>query len=150
MLGVIDRPAQITNCIAGLAAFQNEGHYYAINVHIESGHLTEISLEKPDVGRGGGRGGGRGASRPRGAPPTVLTTQKLPDNLVSIELKIEGAGPVTKCYYKVGNGEFKQLGEDLQSSFLSTETAGGFQGVTSGMFARLDPTTNSVPQNVSQ
>ena len=140
----------ITNCIAGLAAFQNEGHYYAINVHIESGHLTEISLEKPDVGRGGGRGGGRGASRPRGAPPTVLTTQKLPDNLVSIELKIEGAGPVTKCYYKVGNGEFKQLGEDLQSSFLSTETAGGFQGVTSGMFARLDPTTNSVPQNVSQ
>ena len=26
-----------------------------------------------------------------------------------------------------GGGDFSQLGEDLQSSFLSTETAGGFQ-----------------------
>ncbi|HEY5040945.1 MAG TPA: hypothetical protein VIK53_02990 [Verrucomicrobiae bacterium] len=43
---------------------------------------------------------------------------------------------MTKCFSKTGGGEFTQLGEDLQSSFLSTETAGGFQGVTLGMFAR--------------
>jgi alpha-N-arabinofuranosidase len=135
----------MTNCVAGLAAFQNEGHYYAINVKIDSGHLTEISLEKP----AGGLGGRRAAPPRRGGSPTALTTQKLPDNLVSIGLKIEGAGSVTKCFYKVGKGEFTQLGEDLQSSFLSTDTAGGFQGVTLGMFARLDP-TNSMPQNVSQ
>jgi len=28
------------------------------------------------------------------------------------------------------------VGQDLPSSFLSTDTAGGFQGVTLGMFAR--------------
>ncbi|MGA2542639.1 MAG: glycoside hydrolase family 43 protein [Verrucomicrobiota bacterium] len=118
-----------SNCVAGLAAFQNEGHYYAINVTIDSGHLTEISVGKPAGGRGFGGGGDRGAQ------PGILTTQKLPDNLVSIDLKIEGAGPVTRCFYKTGNGDFTQLGQDLQSSFLSTDTAGGFQGVTLGMFA---------------
>jgi beta-xylosidase len=60
----------------------------------------------------------------------------LSDNLTSIDLKIEGAGPRTRCFYKIGDGAFTQLGQDLQSSFLSTDTAGGFQGVTLGMFAR--------------
>jgi alpha-N-arabinofuranosidase len=113
-----------TNCVAGLVAFQNEGHYYAINVTIDSGHLTEISLE-----RGSGR---RGAT----AQPSPAVSQKLPDAVSSIDLKIEGAGAITRCFYKIGKGEFTQLGEDLQSSFLSTDTAGGFQGVTLGMFAR--------------
>lgn len=140
---------RITNCVAGLAAFQNESHYYAINVKIESGRLTEISLEQPAAG-GRGFGGRRGGNA---APPRVLATEKLPDNPASIRLEIEGAGPVTKAFYAIGNGDQTrraQLGQDLQSSFLSTDTAGGFQGVMLGMFARLDPTTNSVPQNVSQ
>jgi xylan 1,4-beta-xylosidase len=140
---------QTTNCVAGLAAFQNETHYYAINVKIESGRLTEISLEQPVAG-GRGAGGRRGGSE---TPPRVLASEKLPDNLASIELEIEGAGPVIKAFYIIGNGDQTlraQLGQDLQSSFLSTETAGGFQGVTLGMFARLDPKTNSVPQNVNQ
>ena len=62
----------------------------------------------------------------------------LPDNVTSIQLEIEGAGPVTKCFYRTSSGKRTQLGQDLESSFLSTETAGGFQGVTLGMFARLD------------
>jgi alpha-N-arabinofuranosidase len=98
---------QTTNCIAGFIAYQNEGHYYAINVKIEAGHLTEI----------------------------MLATQRLPDNLTSLDLKIEGAGPVMKCSYRSGNGDYTQLGQDLQSSFLSTDVAGGFQGVMLGMFA---------------
>jgi beta-xylosidase len=122
------------NCVAGLAAFQNEGHYYAINVRIEGGHLTEISLERPAAGTGRGRGrpqgGAAGATQTR---PAV--SEKLPKNLRSIDLKIEGAGRVTRCLYKVGNGAFVQLGQDLPSSFISTDTAGGFQGVTLGMFA---------------
>jgi alpha-N-arabinofuranosidase len=122
-------------CVAGLAAFQNEGHYYAVTVKIDSGRLTEISLEQP---AGGGRGFRRGGAP---APPNVLSSQKLPDNTASIDLKIEGAGPRTRCFYKMGNGEFTQLGQDLESSFLSTATAGGFQGVTLGMFARLEPAT---------
>jgi len=125
------------NCVAGLAAFQNEGHFYTMRVKIDSGHLADVSMERPagQAGRGNrGAGGARGGGA-RGAAPTVSATQKLPDNLASITLKIEGDGPVTKCFYKAASGVFTQLGENLQSSFLSTETAGGFQGVTLGMFA---------------
>jgi xylan 1,4-beta-xylosidase len=121
---------QTADCVAGLTTFQNEGHYYAINVKINYGRLTEISIEQAagSLGRGFRRGGGQ-------AQPKVLATQELPDNVVSIDLKIEGAGPRTHLFYKIGSGDFTQLGEDLQSSFLSTDTAGGFQGVTLGMFA---------------
>ena len=68
-------------------------------------------------------------------------TEKLPDNVTSIQLEIEGAGAVTKCFYRTANGKRTQLGQDLESSFLSTDTAGGFQGVTLGMFARFDTPT---------
>ena len=48
-----------------------------------------------------------------------------------------------------------QLGQDLQSSFLSTDTAGGFQGVMLGMFAELEPTnampvTNAISPTINQ
>jgi xylan 1,4-beta-xylosidase len=118
-----------TNCVAGLVAFQNEGHYYAINAKVDSGHVTEISLEQSS---GGNRGFRRNSPPP---PPKILASQNLPANLTSIVLKIEGAGTQTRCFYKTGDGTFSQLGQDLESSFLSTETAGGFQGVTLGIFA---------------
>ena len=123
-------------CIAGLAAFQDDDNYYAINVKIDSGNLTEVAFEKPATrARGFGRGGrgSRGDAQPQAIEPQV--SKALPENVKSIELKIEGAGPITRLYYKIGNGEFTQLGQDLQSSFLSTDTAGGFQGVTLGVFA---------------
>jgi beta-xylosidase len=72
-----------------------------------------------------------------GAQPSVLGTQELPKNLALIDLKIEGVGPRTRAFYKAGNGEFTQVGRDLEPSFLSTDTAGGFQGVTLGMFAHI-------------
>ena len=121
---------ETADCVAGLATFQNEGHYYTINIKIDSGHLTEISVEQSAGGSGRGfrRAGGQ-------AHPKILTSQELPDNVTSINLKIEGAGPRTCLFYKIGDGDYTQLGQDLQSSFLSTDTAGGFQGVTLGMFA---------------
>lgn len=62
---------QTANCIAGLAAFQNETHYYAINVKLDSGHLTEVSFEQPAGGRGG-RGGRRGGAPAQPQPqPTA-------------------------------------------------------------------------------
>ncbi len=117
------------NCIAGLAAFQNEGHYYAMNVKIDSGRLTEIAVEQ-SAGTAG-RGFRQGGQPPQ---PKILTSQMLPDKTVSVDLKIEGQGPTIRFFYKTG-GEFIPLGQDFQASFLSTETAGGFQGVTLGMFA---------------
>ncbi len=87
------------------------------------GPVLVLLLQRDDRGRG---------QQPQ---PKILATEKLPDNVTSIGLKIEGAGPTTRCSYKAAGGQFSQLGQDLQSSFLSTDTAGGFQGVTLGMFA---------------
>jgi xylan 1,4-beta-xylosidase len=36
---------------------------------------------------------------------------------------------------QIGNGDLTQLGHEIQSTFLSTDIAGGFQGVTLGIFA---------------
>lgn len=119
---------ETANCIAGLAAFQNEHHYYAINVKIDSGILCELSIEQGAGGRGSRRGGEQ-------AEPKILATKTLPENITSIDLQIKGIGPITRIFYKVNDGEFTQLGDDLESSFLSTDIAGGFQGVTLGMFA---------------
>ena len=97
--------------------------------------LTEVSLEKSPARARGFRFGRRGGADAEAPQPTMLATQTLPENVTSIELKIEGDGPVTRTFYKVANGEFTQLGDSLDSTFLSTDTAGGFQGVTLGMFA---------------
>jgi xylan 1,4-beta-xylosidase len=131
---------QTADCLAGLAAFQNEGHYYAMNVEIKSGRAVEIALEQS----AGGRDFRRSSTQ---SQPNHLAAVRLPDNTVSVELKIEGAGSVTRCFYRIGD-EFTQLGQDLQSSFLSTDAAGGFQGVTLGTFARIvtsGPSTSQGP-----
>ena len=147
----VNAQAGISGAIAGLAAFQNDTHYYAIDVKVESGKLTEISLEQPAAGGRGGRGGGGRGGRGGGAPPTISAVTKLPDGLASIDLRIEGAGAVTKCLYRTGSGQFAQLGQDLQSSYLSTDTAGGFQGVVLGMFAHLPaPETTNAPSPAAQ
>ena len=119
------------NCTAGLAAFQNETHFYAISVRIEEGRLVQVAAEKPAAGAGG-----RGMRRNASPPPanSELASKPLPENTTTIDLRIEGDGPVTRLFYKVGDADFVQLGDDLESTFLSTDVAGGFQGVTLGMF----------------
>ena len=54
----------------------------------------------------------------------------------TIDLRIEGDGPITRVLFQTGGDRFVQLGENLESSYLSTDTAGGFQDLTLGMFAR--------------
>lgn len=151
------------NSVAGIAAFMDDNHWYAINVKIADGKLAEVAVEQATPAARGNRGGAPGGAR-RGGPTTMPgdfppirrggptgmlssvspilaadvpapTANPLPANTTTITLKIQGAGAVTQCFYKVGNAEFKQVGADLQSSFLSTSTAGGFQGATLGMFA---------------
>ena len=105
--------SRTANCVAGLAAFQNESHYYAMNVKIDSGNLSEISIEQP-AGRNRGFDRGRGGRGGEQTQTNILASEILPDNLKSIDLKIEGAGSVTRLYYKIGDGDFIRLGQDLQ------------------------------------
>ncbi len=120
------------DCTAGLAAFQNETHYYAINVKAEGGKLVQVSAEKAADNAGGRRFGGAQQQQP--TPVPALAAKALPENTTSIELKIAGDGAVMRLFYRAGGGEYVQLGGDLESSFLSTDIAGGFQGVTLGLF----------------
>jgi hypothetical protein len=39
----------------------------------------------------------------------------------------------------VDSGDFKSLADKVDGSILSTDVAGGFQGVMVGMFARTSP-----------
>jgi alpha-N-arabinofuranosidase len=54
-------------------------------------------------------------------------------------LRIEGAGRPYAFSYRAIPGEFKSLLQGVDGSFLSTDVAGGFQGVMLGMYARTRP-----------
>jgi xylan 1,4-beta-xylosidase len=113
-------------CDAGLAAFQNESHHLFLGIRIARGSAKEIFLER--------------AAPPAGQDtPTkveVVATAPLPAGSENIELKIEAAGRPYSFFYRTDRGEFKSLKENVDGSLLSTEVAGGFQGVMLGMFAR--------------
>jgi alpha-N-arabinofuranosidase len=50
---------------------------------------------------------------------------------------VEGKGQKYTFWFRRGDGEeWRQVGGELDGSFLSTDVAGGFQGVTLGMYAR--------------
>ena len=70
-----------SDCIAGLVAFQDDDNYYAINVKVESGKLTEVAFEKssaPARGQNGrGNPGTRGPAQPQ--PVTPQISEELPE-----------------------------------------------------------------------
>jgi alpha-N-arabinofuranosidase len=53
-----------------------------------------------------------------------------------INLKIQSTGRPYAFSYSIGSGEFKTLKDNVDGSYLSTDVAGGFQGVMLGMYAR--------------
>jgi beta-xylosidase len=117
---------------AGLAAYQNDSRHYAINVKIAGGHLTDISLDQAAPRRVISSRAGSSLPMPAPMGPTLLAAKQLPENLTSVTLRIQCAGPVMKCFYQTGSGEFLQLGPNLESSHVA---ASGFPAFTVGMFA---------------
>jgi xylan 1,4-beta-xylosidase len=113
-------------CDAGLVAFQNESHYLFLGVRIDAGGAREVFLEQI-------------ATRTPSPNPSkdikILATAPLPEGSERVELKIEAAGRPYSFFYRTG-GEFKPLKENVDGSILSTDIAGGFQGLMLGMYAR--------------
>ncbi|HEY4078883.1 MAG TPA: hypothetical protein VGM26_18285, partial [Rhizomicrobium sp.] len=68
--------------------------------------------------------------------PQILANAPLAAAVAKIELRIESTGRSYSFCYRTGDGDFKPLKQDVDGSFLSTEIAGGFQGVMLGMYAR--------------
>ena len=111
-------------CDAGLVSFQNETHYFFIGVRITGGAAREVLLEQTAGGT---------SENPL---TTILATAPLPPQSTQVELKIDADGRPHSFLYRTGGGDFLPLKEDVDGSILSTDVAGGFQGVMLGMYAR--------------
>jgi xylan 1,4-beta-xylosidase len=104
---------------AGIAAFQNETHWYFLGVR-RKGKDSELFLEKSD------REGRR-----------IVATAMLPAS-DSLKLKIAGDAADYSFGFDAGNGwQWLKQGED--GTLLSTDVAGGFIGAVVGPHARIAP-----------
>jgi len=115
----LDVPAQ-PGTAAGLAAFQNETHWYFLGMR-RVGERVELFLEK----------------RAGDNTETVARTQV--EAGVGLKLKISGdAGAYSFAYDADGHG-WKWLRRDEDGTVLSTSVAGGFVGTMLGPYARAEP-----------
>jgi xylan 1,4-beta-xylosidase len=103
---------------AGLAAYQNEGHWYFLGVR-RVGNAMQVFLER-NAGKG----------------PQIVTGTSVPI-VASLQLRISADGPNSSFYYDAGQG-WQALRENDDGSILSTEIAGGFVGTVLGPFARQE------------
>ena len=102
---------------AGLAAFQNETHWYALGVQRQDGQAW-LSLR-----------------RHRGDEETVLARTRLAGNAGTLQLKITGHDGDYGFAYNQGAG-WTWLDRHADGTLLSTDVAGGFVGATVGPYAR--------------
>jgi alpha-N-arabinofuranosidase len=105
---------------AGIAAFQNEDHWYFLGVRQAKRGGQELFLERSsNFGK------------------RVVSTAALPE-LVQLELKITGDGGDYSFGFNTGSG-WQWLKQHEDGTVLSTDVAGGFIGVVLGPHAH---TTN--------
>ena len=104
---------------AGLAAFQNENHWYFLGTRAGDSRTIEVFLR---------RAAGTTADTVASATAPVPKNHRL-------RLRIRGAGPNYSFYYDAGAG-WQTLRENDDGTFLSTEKAGGFVGTVIGPYAQ--------------
>jgi xylan 1,4-beta-xylosidase len=107
---------------AGLAAFQNDDFFYLMSVTLE-GDGPVIQLH-------------RAAGPGEGADPTLVESEPLPGpSGTPLYLRIQARGDRYDFLYGSEPGEWIPLHEGADGKVLSTRTAGGFVGVTFGLYA---------------
>ncbi|MTI40596.1 glycoside hydrolase family 43 protein [Fulvivirga lutimaris] len=99
---------------AGLVAFQNGHNYYYLNKSVVD-DKSVIRLEKGTE-----------------AGSEILASKPINDS-DNLELKIEADVDVYKFYYRQGDTDWILL-QEADGHYLSTKVAGGFVGVTFGMY----------------
>jgi alpha-N-arabinofuranosidase len=105
---------------AGLAALQSEDAFYLLSVAREDGRRV-VKLER----RTGSDQAAHGVVVARA--PLAATGP--------VELKITARGDRYDFAYAVEPGRYRTLLADADGTLLSTRTAGGFVGVTFGLYA---------------
>jgi len=104
---------------AGLAAFQNETHWYFLGVHGVGQGSYEIFLRRA-----------AGA-----APEDIAKAAIRAPKDHRLKVRIHGAGPSYSFFYDAGAG-WQPLRENEDGTLLSTEKAGGFVGTVIGPYAQ--------------
>jgi alpha-N-arabinofuranosidase len=112
------RPPKLPGTAAGLAAYQNESHWYFFGTRRVGGQL-QIFLER-DAGDS--------------ASPVSTVTVDAPETL---RLIINGNAGRYSFFYDAGAG-WTLLHDNDDASILSTEVAGGFVGTVLGPYARQE------------
>lgn len=102
---------------AGLLMFKDENHQYFLSVGKDS-EGKYIALRQ--LGESGNK---------------TLAQAPLEEDEVMVDLKIVSRGTHYDCYYACGEGPWTVLCKNIDASYLSTATAGGFTGTTVGMYA---------------
>ncbi|KAF1686181.1 glycoside hydrolase 43 family protein [Pseudoxanthomonas broegbernensis] len=110
---------------AGLAAFQNEDHWYLLAVTREAG-APVIALFRRD----------RREAAPEGER---LLAVPLPSAEASVQLRIRARGAKYDFEYALQPGQWRSLSEGLDGTLLSTARAGGFTGAVFGLYAARAP-----------
>ncbi len=105
---------------AGIAAFQNESHWYFLGVR-RSGDEAEVFLEK----------------RSGRAMATIARKTIAPHRI--LKLKISGQEGIYSFAYDADGAGWIPLRENDDATILSTDVAGGFVGAVLGPYARLEP-----------
>jgi alpha-N-arabinofuranosidase len=107
---------------AGLAAFQNDDFYYLMSVTLD-GNQPVIQLH-------------RAAGRGEGAAPTLVASERLEGPAgAPLYLRIRADRDRYDFLFGYEPGEWIPLHEGADGKVLSTRTAGGFVGVTFGLYA---------------
>ena len=115
------QPPSQAGSAAGLAAFQNEQHWYFLGVR-RIGDELQVFLEK----KGGGETGAIAAT-------TV-------EDVATLKLRISGDARAYSFFYATDAVAWKPLRERDDGSILSTHIAGGFVGAVIGPYVRIEHT----------
>ena len=108
---------------AGLLVFQNEQHYYFLCVGAADGKPVVQLWQAP-------------GKHNRGKPDTLIAQQPLVSKAGRpVGLRVEARGETYAFLYSTNKKSWQVLREDLDATFLSTETAGGFVGCLYAMYA---------------
>jgi beta-glucosidase len=105
---------------AGIAAFQNETHWYFLGTR-RAGTGVEIFVEKRN-----------------GEKLATLGAAQLP-SATQLELRISGNARAYSFFYQAGDKGWRPLKENDDGTILSTDVAGGFVGAVVGPYAREEP-----------
>jgi xylan 1,4-beta-xylosidase len=114
-----------SNEFAGIVAFQGERHYYTLGKTIANGKEV-VQLRKSEK------------AADAGSPETTVLAEALlkeKDKNKPLYLKVAFKADKYAFYYSTKEGDWTLLQDNVDGTFLSTRTAGGFVGVTLGMYA---------------